>query len=248
MVYYYQIVTKPLTSEPLKDETCPVCSTKGSLQLTLYMRYISMLIPIYGMGRRTGVHCTACNHEIKNPDASIFAKKKYSDNIAIAIQNLRSTHKRTTWQLLYPWSFWFVLLIIIGGALISTRLQKNEVAKNKETLSHPQIGDIYKGSWERDGVQSASVLIKNVRMVGDTMFVVISKDYFNTNPYDKKEWAKLSPVFDNKEYKLRLSSFVSATDFFEYPNAENHNRLTYKGAVLGKGSMNLSFDVIERGK
>lgn len=109
----YQIVTKPLTSKILSDEICPVCEKKDSQELTLYMRYMAVGIPFFGMGRYTGVVCTNCGNVLKNPYSSIFAKKKYSDKVASAIKDIRANHKRTLWQLLYPWSIWFILPVLI---------------------------------------------------------------------------------------------------------------------------------------
>lgn len=49
MVYYYEIVNKPLTTRMLPEEACPVCNKAGSVQVALSMSYISMLIPIMGI-------------------------------------------------------------------------------------------------------------------------------------------------------------------------------------------------------
>jgi hypothetical protein len=247
MVYTYQIVTKELTSRALPGEKCPVCN-KETLEITLYMRYISAIIPIYGMGRRTGVHCTACNHEVKNPDASIFAKKKYAGSIDAAIRELRATHRRTWWQLLYPWSFWFVLLGIACCGMVASRIQKSRINHVKAMLANPQPGDVYKSTWDESGNGSKGLLVKVVRLNGDTMEIVRSQAGIE-NSYDSKAWNLLDEkVFDTHVYQLSLSSFKEGACYFEYPNAGNDNEITYLGCVLGRGTTQLDFNVIKREK
>jgi len=249
MVYAYQIVYKPLASELLHNETCPVCNKKGVLELTLYMRYISALLPVYGMGRCTGVRCTVCNEVIKSPQASVLAKKRYPESIASAIDHLRRTHKRTIWQLLYPWSLCLLLLLGMGAGLVYSRIQRYKAAKTKELIAHPQPGDVYKSIWQTHNGEGQGAKVRVARINGDTLFVVISERLMpaEANYYDAKEWDKLSgTAFSTKEFKLRLSSFTGAADFFEYGANARSAQLSYIGYVLGKGVSNLSFEVVER--
>jgi transcription elongation factor Elf1 len=259
MVYTYTIVSKPLTSQMLTDETCPICNKKGSLQLTLYMKYTEVFwIPMIGMGRTTEVHCTECGHVVKNADASVFAKKNYPQSIADAIKNLRNTHKRTTWQLIFPWMFWFAVPVVIGiifiGAKISDKSHQKNVKQIQEMFQQPQPGDIYKSFWipENNGNNQVALKVKLLRINGDTMMVAISKNAMDMtqNVFDNKQWKKISSDnandFDSKEYKLYLSDFSSEAIYFEYGNKDNGNRKTLKGTILGGGKMNLNFDIVER--
>jgi hypothetical protein len=253
MVYTYQIVTKPLTTRNLPDEVCPVCSRKGGVQLTLYMQYIRAFLPIYGMGRRTGVRCSLCTHEIKNPNASILAKGNYSPAIAAAIKDIRATHKRTTWQLVYPWSFWFVVLLLGGVAVVYGKVRKGQLANVKEMLMHPQPGDIYRATWHPDDPSTASkcALVKLTRIEGDTLFVVASKTSIPVS-YNKKDWDAFSTAddaFDPQEYKLKYSSYKKDLDFFMYkPDNVGAIQTVYVGAPMSKGESNVDFDVVERKK
>jgi hypothetical protein len=210
---------------------------------------------MFGLGRTTEVHCTECGHVVKDSNAGAFARKNYPQSIADAIKNLRATHKRTTWQLIYPWSFWFVFAALMGailiGAKISSKKQLGDVAEVKEILSDPQPGDVYKSTWMSGDAagQPIAQLVKVVRISGDTMVVVVSNKGFDLmqNPYDIKQWNKISDSdFDSKEYKLYLSDFKAGAIYFEYGNEENGNHKTNKGNVLGNGNMNLDFDVMER--
>ncbi len=247
MIYYYQIVSKPLAIKTLKEETCPVCNTKGSIQLTLYMRYISAGIPVFGTGRRTAVYCSTCNHTIKSPDAPIFAKKNYSENIAIEIENIRRNHKRTLWQLVYPWSLIFVLIGIIILGLISQEIEKHSTQQIKEQISTPKLNDLYLSSWDENGGELKSAIIKLVRMDGDTLFVTRSNELMQMT-FDKNDWEKFTDktTFGKTEYKLSKSTFIKNAEYFEFPDSNNNNQLTYRGSLLGKSSMNLSYDVIIR--
>lgn len=91
MVYYYQIKNKSLTQKMLLGETCPVCNKKDTLQLTLNMKYVSSIVPVFGMGRTTSIYCTACNHIVSETD-SAYAKN-YSENIKNEIKKLPKTYK-----------------------------------------------------------------------------------------------------------------------------------------------------------
>jgi len=257
MVFFYQIVTKPLTSRALPEEVCPVCEKKGGIEIVLYMRYIRALIPIYGMGRTTGVYCRHCSHELKSPGASVFAKKKYSASIGEAIKDLRVTHKRTLWQLLYPWSFWFVMPVLFGIlvliGLFEKRGREHNVGITRELLAHPQPGDVYKASWhENDGHTRASesALVKVVRISGDTLVVLRSKTTMPGNDcFNKASWDQLPRTpdgFDATERKMKLKNFLEASDFFEYSDGKDHTGSQYLGDVLGHGDMDLKFDVVER--
>ena len=259
MIFFiYQIVTKPLTSKLIRNEACPVCNTQDSLELTLYMRYIAMLVPLFGMGRRTSVICTNCGNVLKNPDSSIFAKKKYSNKVADAVKDIRQNHKRTLWQLVYPWSIWFVLpfliLILLGISAINKKNTEEKAKEYAELIMHPQTGDIYKSTWFENGL-SQGVLVKLMRINGDTLYVVKTKQKIQMS-FSKDEWNKLSAdpaAFEAKEYKIKNFSILKETnfgDFFMYNNDENGKQYPiYLGAILNsKCEMDLGFETIERKK
>ncbi|OMQ12960.1 hypothetical protein [[Flexibacter] sp. ATCC 35103] len=258
IVFIYQIVTKPLTSKIIPNEICPSCSKNDSIELTLYMRYIAMGIPIFGMGRRTGVICTSCGSVLKNPDSSIFARKKYSDTVAAAVKEIRANHKRTLWQLVYPWSIWFVIPVLILILLVISSINKkatNEKAKEyAEILMHPQPGDIYKATWYENNL-STGVLIKLIRIDGDTLFIAKTKKNIQMS-FAEKDWNTLTEdpaAFETKEYKIKKFSLLKETNFgnfFMYnADANKKDYPVFLGSVLNsKSEMDLGFETIERKK
>ena len=261
-IFVYQIITKPLTSRILSEETCPACNKNGDLQLTLYIRYIALGIPFFGMGRHTGVTCTNCENVLKNPYASIFAKfakKKYSNTVAAAIKNIRANHKRTLWQLLYPWSIWFVLpfiiLIMYGFVSLSKHTANERAKKYAELINHPQPGDIYKAMWSEENSISQGALVKLMRINGDTMYVVRSKEMIPMS-FAEEEWNKLSAdagAFNSKEYKvMKFADLKNGNfgDFFMYNKDEKGKQYPiYLGGILNsKSEMDLDFETIERKK
>lgn len=258
IVFIYQIVTKPLTSKIIPDEICPACSKTGSIELTLYMKYISMGIPLFGMGRRTGVLCTSCGTIIKNPHSSVFARKKYSQNVAAAIKDIRANHKRTLWQLIYPWSIWFVIpvliLVLLGISSINKRNTDEKAKEYAELLMHPKPGDIYKSTWYENNL-STGVLVKLMRINGDTLYIVKTKKNIPIS-FAEQEWNKLTSdpeAFETKEYKIKKFSLLKEANFgnfFMYNNDENKKEYpVYLGDVLNsKCEMDLGFETIERKK
>ncbi|WP_143306546.1 hypothetical protein [Chitinophaga vietnamensis] len=260
MVIFYQVVVKPLTSKVLADEPCPVCGKKGGVQVTLYSRYISALLPVFGLGTRTGVHCGLCSHEIKNPQASVFAKQQYSPAIAAAITDIRRTYKRSLWQLLYPWTLCWCFLLLIAVAWFAGAGRRHRDANNRALLANPQPGDIYKARWDDAAGADHGMLVKLNRIEGDTMYVALGAHSIPVS-FNADDWAKLSSqseTFGPQELKVSYSRFKASSDFYEYlPPAppvsdeqftvnRNSDRvpLTYKGQVAAKGSVN--FDVVER--
>jgi hypothetical protein len=113
MLLFYDIINKPLAEKSLPSETCPYCLEKGRIKLTLYMRYCSMIIPFFGMGRPTGLDCTNCGYEIKSPNAPLFTKKNYSAAVSASIKEIKTNHKRTIWELTYPWSAFFLIFFLM---------------------------------------------------------------------------------------------------------------------------------------
>ncbi|OQP44229.1 hypothetical protein A4H97_33280 [Niastella yeongjuensis] len=249
MIIFYQIVTKPLVAKQLPDESCPVCGKKGGVEITLYMRYIRAFLPIFGMGRITGVHCGLCSSKIKDPGAPAFRKRTYSDNIADAIKVLRATHRRTTWQLIYPWSLCIVLLLMAGVAAVYGQIIKRGQAHTKELLANPEPGDIYRARWksiENQTFQLNPVLVKLDHITGDTMFVLLGKKTVG-NPYSKKDWEALTTNPDDfypQEYKVQLSAFKKKTEFLLFGGTP----VAYTGGPLSDGTLNIDFDVVLRKK
>lgn len=259
MIYVYEIVTKPLTSKIISDEICPVCNKNGCIELTLYMRYISMVIPFFGMGRKTGVVCTNCGEVLKNPDASVFAKKKYSANIEAEINQIRNNHKRTLWQLSYPWSFCIVLPLIVLIALGYSKINNKSIEKKSEEyaalIANPQSGDIYKSTWSQENSQLHGTLVKLIRIDADTMYVIRSKEMIPMS-FSKAEWDKLSSnadAFDSKEYKVKKFTDLNGGNFGQFflYNKDNNGKMTpkYLGAILdNNAAMDLNFETIVRAK
>lgn len=257
MVYYYEIVSKPLTAERLPQEVCPVCQKKGDIEVTLYMRYVSMLIPIFGMGRTTGIHCTNCGHEIKASNEPLFAKKNLSPEIKIAIQNIKATHRRTLWQLLYPWSLFLLLACLIGFGVVSTMFRKHTTANNKQLMENPKPGDIYKARLELLGddnsLHSQYVLVKLLRINGDTMYIVPGKQSVQFG-YSESDWQPLSrkdDAFESTEYKVSLKVFVynnDPGDFITFKTGGSGNVDTDPGKKIGAvaGDNSGRMKVVER--
>ncbi|TDO67882.1 hypothetical protein EV143_12410 [Flavobacterium chryseum] len=258
LIFIYQIITKPLQTKPIIDEVCLVCNHKDTIDLTLYMRYIAMGIPLFGMGRRTGVVCTNCGNILKSPDSSIFAKKRYSTTVAQAITDIRHNHKRTLWQLVYPWSIWFFmpfLILILWGITSINKKRNSEKAKEyKELLMHPKSLDIYKSTWVENSM-STGVLVKLMRINGDTMYIVKTKKYIPFS-FSEDEWNKLEAdpgSFESKEYKVKKFSALKEAnygDFFMFNTDENGREYPkYLGEVLNSEcEMDLGFETIYRKK
>ncbi|ABQ03665.1 hypothetical protein [Flavobacterium johnsoniae] len=247
MIYYYQIKNKPLTQKMLLGKTCPVCNKKDTLQLTLNTKYVSIIVPVFGMGRTTSVHCTECQHIVKSETGPVYAKKSYTKKINNEINNIDTTYKSSIWQLLYPWTgiLLFAGLIITGLAM--TRIKEYRNSKIQEILDKPQSGDIYKSDWYENGMRfSKGTLVKVLRIKGDTLTIVRSLHIIEgAAVFSKENWEKIPTdraSFSSKEHKIKLSRFLKDLEFEEFSTYTTH----FLGRVMGSGDSNYEFDVVER--
>lgn len=227
MFYYYSFITKPLTAVRLRNETCPVCSKKNCIEVTLYMKYASSIIPLFGMGRPTSVHCTECGHEIKSYNTPLFAKKNYSSEILNTIKDLRSNHKRTVWQLLYPWSLLILLgLLCVFGLLKQYSVSQNN-SKNDEMLANPKIGDVYKVNIDSMyllnansmGSKRGQTLLKIVNIKNDTLLMVRNKQKTEGVGVSESDWKTLSRednAFETIPYRISAKGIAERKEIFEF--------------------------------
>jgi hypothetical protein len=228
MVFIYQFVTKALTSQILPEECCPACEKTGNVEITLYQKYVSAFwVPTFGMGQRTGACCTSCGYIIKDPDASVLAKKKLSDALEESLRLLKSGYHLTFRQRIYPWSlliaFAVFFTVLIGGGLINKSISsgtKNSIeAETRQYVMQPNVGDIYKVKWLASGI-STGTLVKVLRIDGDRMVIVRNKaNIEGQNTFNKKYWDGLSRddgAFDAQEYDVSLSRLQGTSGSGEY--------------------------------
>lgn len=218
MFYYYSIVSKPLTSALIKKETCPVCSKKGTLEVILYMKFVAMIIPMYGLGRSTSVHCCECSHEIKSVNtpllADAFGQKKYSPGILNAIKSIKANHKRTLWQLFYPWSLTLLLGIAAICGLVMQYAVKQNNAQSTEMLANPKIGDVYKVTIDSMyllnantmGSKRSQTLFKIIDIKKDTLLMVRNKQQSEGIGIKENDWESISREDSNYETKIHKIS------------------------------------------
>ncbi|WP_127338597.1 hypothetical protein [Flavobacterium cupreum] len=221
MIYYYQIKYTPLTAVLLPNEECPVCGKTNTIEVVLYMRYLRSLVPFFGMGRTTEVYCTSCDHVIKDPAAPFYAKKNYSSGIAENIKNIRASHKRTWWQLIYPWTICWLMLVLAGYGLINQAIIQKKIRDNQELLENPVIGDIYKVyiysqflDVNTTDQQGMFTLFKLNHISGDTLFMICNKEYPLNYGFQESDWKNLSrndDAFKSKTYKISFQKLLDTT-------------------------------------
>lgn len=223
MIYTYSIISKPLTSEIVKNATCPVCSKKGTVEVVLYMKYASCLIPFFGLGRDTSVHCNECGHEIKGINLPLFARKNYSQEIKTAIKDIRANYKRTLWQLIYPWTFFILFGMLIIFAVCKQAYVKRTSGNNIELLNNPQIGDIYKvavDSSSNSQTVFAVTLYRIADIKNDTVFMVrnnLTKDGMGLDENEWNDFSRDQDAFKHKQYKISAAGLKNK-NLFEFYN------------------------------
>lgn len=96
---------------------------------------------------------------------------------------------------------------------------------------------------EETSRQPKGVLVSVVRVNGDTLVIVHTKDMIERiDTYSQGGWDKLSSntaAFGSKEYKVKLASFISNKNFEEF-NIKRHMPFGY--VLVG----NYAFDAVER--
>lgn len=227
MFYYYSIIAKPLTTVRLRNESCPVCSKNNCIEVTLYMRYTSFIIPFFGMGRTTSVHCTECDHEIKSLNTGVFAKKNYSPEILNAIKDIKTNHKRTLWQLLYPWSVFILIGLLIIFGLFRQYFLKNTEKHNEELINNPKVGDIYKVNIDSMYLlnpntmtsKTSQTLFKIYGIKNDTLFMVRNKQKKEGMGFNESDWNTFSRednAFETIPYRISSKAIVERKEIFEF--------------------------------
>jgi hypothetical protein len=227
MFYYYSFITKPLATVLLRNEPCPVCSKKNCVEVTLYMKYASSIIPLFGMGRTTSVHCTECGHEIKSYDTPLFAKKNYSPEILNAIKDIRTNHKRTLWQLLYPWSLFILIGLLAIFGLFKQQFIRNTDSHNKELLENPKVGDIYKVNIDSMYLlnsntmtsKTSQTLFKISGLKNDTILMVRNKQKKEGMGLKESDWDTFSRddnAFETIPYRISLKGIAERKEIFEF--------------------------------
>ncbi|KFF02404.1 hypothetical protein [Flavobacterium reichenbachii] len=229
MFYFYSIVTKPLTSVVLQNEICPVCSKKGTIEVVLYMKFATALIPMFGLGRPTSVHCTECGHEIKSVNTPLFAQNNYSPGIINGIKTIKANHKRTLWQLLYPWSILILLgLLCIFGLLTQYSVSRTN-SQTSEMLANPKIGDVYKVNIDSMyllnantmGSKRSQTLFKIIDIKSDTLLMVRNKQKTEGIGVKESDWNSLSRednTFETAPHKISLKGITERKEVFEFFN------------------------------
>ena len=255
MFYYYSIVSKPLTSALIEKETCPVCSKKGTLEVILYMKFAAAIIPMFGLGRPTGVHCIECDHEIKSVNtpllAEAFNQKKYSPGILIAIKTIKATHKRTLWQLLYPWSLMIILGIAAICGLVMQYTVKHTNSQNSEMLANPKIGDIYKVTIDSMyllnantmGSKRSQTLFKLVDIKNDTLLMVRNKQKKEGIGVKENEWSTFSRednAFESIPHKISLKGIAENKQIFEFFNQKKIDSINKTDVVKSTNPLHFS--------
>ncbi|MCV9931002.1 hypothetical protein OIU80_01775 [Flavobacterium sp. LS1R47] len=255
MFYYYSIVSKPLTSTLIEKETCPVCSKKGTIEVILYMKFAAAIIPMFGLGRPTSVHCTECGHEIKSVNTPIlaeaFSQKKYSPGIINAIKNIKANHKRTLWQLVYPWSLMILLGIAMICGLVMQYSVKHTNSQNSEMLANPKIGDIYKVTIDSMyllnantmGSKNSQTLFKIVAIKNDTLLMVRNKQKKEGIGVKENEWSTFSRennAFESIPHKISLKGIAENKELFEFFNQKKIDSINKTDLVKSTNPLHFS--------
>lgn len=251
MFYYYSIITKPLTSVILQNEICPVCSKKNCIEVTLYMKYASSIIPIFGMGRPTSVHCTECSHELKSFNTPLFAKKNYSPEILNAIKDIKTSYKRTLWQLLYPWTLFILIGLLAIFGLFKQQSRKNTDNHNKELLENPKVGDIYKVNIDSIYLLNANAmtsktsqtLFKISGIKNDTLLMVRNKQKKEGMGLKESDWETFSRednAFDTIPYKISSKGITERKEIFEFYDQKKIDSINKTDVVKSINPFNFS--------
>lgn len=229
-IYHYSIVTKPLTSILLNDEICPACNKKGTIEVTLYLRYAKLIIPILSMGRPTSVCCVECNHEIKSVNTPLFDKKKYSPGVMNGIKKIQASRKRTLLRFINPWTVFILLGLCLIYGLISLCFSVNNKTINSELLKNPKVGDIYKVNIDSTFLnidkkaaenKISKTLFKIVNIKNDTLLMVRNKHKAEGIGMQESDWNSLSRenyAFETIPYKISLKGILEKEEILEFFN------------------------------
>lgn len=174
-----------LRSIQLDKETCPHCSTPGSITMSTYTRYAHVFwIPFFSVGRFSISQCQHCKQalEVKQMPAQI-----------------RAYHERNLAETRLPlWQFAGLALLAvgIGFGIVSNNLDKKNQA---QLIQSPLAGDVYE--MKTEGGSYTTFRVVNVRM--DTLEV-------NLNNYEVSTVSGISKLHKDENYS-DSSYFIPVT-------------------------------------
>ena len=250
--YRYSFITKPLTSIILSNETCPACNRKGCIEVTLYLRYAKVLIPILSMGGPTSVCCIKCGHEIKSVNTPLFDKNKYSPHITNGIKDIQASRKRNFLEFINPWTIFILLgLALIYGLLTVSSFTNNE-ANNIELLKNPKVGDIYKVNIDSmfltpDGRAAenkfSQTLFKISGFKNDTILMVRNKQKKEGMGLKESDWDTFSRddnAFETIPYRINLKGIAERKEIFEFFDQKKIDSIKKTDVVKSTNPLHLS--------
>lgn len=241
--YRYSFITKPLASHILSNETCPACNRKGCIEVTLYLRYAKVLIPVLSMGRPTSVCCIECGHEIKSVNTPLFDKNKYSHGITNGIKDIKASRKRSLLELINPWTVFILLGLGLIYSLISLWSFSGNKTDNNELLKNPKVGDIYKVNIDSMFISAdgkavenkiSQTLFKIINIENDTLLMVRNKHKTVGIGLNENDWNSLSRkdnAFDTISYKISSKGISERKEIREFFDQRKIDSINKKEAV-----------------
>lgn len=250
--YRYRFITKPLTSIILSDEMCPACNKKGCIEVTLYLRYAKVFIPILSMGRPTSVCCIECGHEIKSVNTPLFDKNKYSPGVTNGIKDIQASRKRSLLEFINPWTVLILLGLSLTYGLISLWSFSSNKTVNNELLKSPKVGDIYKVnidsmfiSADEKAVENkiSKTLFKIMDIKNDTLLMVRNKHKAEGIGLCESDWNSLSRKnndFGSTPYKISSKGISEKKEILEFFNKKKMDSINKTDLVKSTNPFHFS--------
>ena len=237
MIFFYQIrtLTHQVTSCP--DLTCPLCGSRGGVEIGIYQKYAWMLMPMWPEHKFGMAACTRCNHTIPN--------LKWTDELEQRYYQLKE-ETRTPLRL---WRGIFInplLLLVFAGTIgglvfLLAGKNKRKAAEDEVLLAKyiaaPKAGDLYRTMVYINGTHPGFnyTYFRYAGISGDTLFVEkLKKEVHTYGDWDKLDTTE-PDAFDNKKIPLKYAVFKKNQDFMVF--GDDTMRFFFKGIDRGEESI-----------
>lgn len=237
MIFFYQIRTLLHQVTACADLTCPLCGSRGGVEIGIYQKYAWMIMPMWPEHKFGMASCTRCDHIIPNLSWTDDLEQRYYQLKA----ETRTPLKLWRGILINP----LLLLTFAGmiGGLVFLLAGKNKQRQTEDKvllakyIAAPKAGDLYRTMVYKNGATPGFdyTYFRYAGISGDTLFVEKLKQEIHTYG----DWDKLATnqpdAFERKKIPLKYTVFKKNQDFMVFGDDNMH--FFFKGIDRGEESI-----------
>jgi hypothetical protein len=205
MIIVYQIRSMEHGTVPVEHVSCPLCGTKGGVQLQIRQKYVWWFGPMAPSAKYGIAQCTHCEQLIPNV--------KWTDELrtAFRLEKAKVKTPRRLWRGMKV--LWAVVFLFVATMIIAGRTQRHSQQEKQAAFyavaRNPQRGDIFRATLSVDGGQPVlTYLLMTGDSSGDSLYM---RTYSKPTADLKDAFSDNGPNLSNFSQELMVFSRRSLT-------------------------------------